>query len=312
MPGSEPLILAIDQGTSATKTALVNPAGEVVARAAADLAVHHPRKGWVEQSPDEIWRSIEESVKACLSGTGHDGAHRPRAEHAARVAAALGPSHRRGPVAVDQLAGPAHRGAVPRVRALRRLRSGSSSGLPLDPMFSATKARWLLDQYDPDRARAARGDLCLGTVDAWILHRLTGEHQTEVGNASRTQLMDIRTCQWSPRLLDLFGVPAAALPEIVGSAGPFARRAGGDALPRVPVLAVMGDSHAALFGHAGWRPGLVKATYGTGTSVMAAQGGAGRPPGSARRSPGSTAPNRSGPSRATSGQAARPWPGWPG
>ncbi len=274
MHGPEALILAIDQGTSATKTALVNPAGEVVARAAADLAVHHPRKGWVEQSPDEVWRSIEESVSTCLSRAGHDGL------------IGLGLSTQRESLLLwDRRTGAAQspliswqdqrtvalcREYAPFADSVREL-----SGLPLDPMFSATKAQWLLDQFDPDRARAARGDLCLGTVDAWILYRLTGKHQTEIGNASRTQLMDIRTCQWSPRLLDLFGVPAGALPEIVGSAGPFARRVGDDALPKVPVLAVMGDSHAALFGHAGWRPGLVKATYGTGTSVMAAQGGAG-------------------------------------
>ena len=149
-----------------------------------------------------------------------------------------------------------------------------SSGLPLDPMFSATKARWLLDHFDPDRAQAARGDLCLGTVDAWLVHRLTGQHQIEVGNASRTQLMDIETCQWSAELLDLFGVPAQALPDIVSSVGPFGPRHGDEALlpASVPVLAVMGDSHAALFGHAGWRNGLVKATYGTGSSVMAVSG----------------------------------------
>src|SRR5260370_19561137 len=138
-------------------------------------------------------------------------------------------------------------------------------------MFCATKARWLLDHFDPDRAQAARGDLCLGTVDAWIVHRLTGLHQLEVGNASRTQLMDIETCQWSAELLDLFGVPAQALPDIVSSVGPFGPRRDGEALlpASVPVLAVIGDSHAALFGHAGWRSGLVKATYGTGSSVMA-------------------------------------------
>lgn len=275
MPNREPLILAIDQGTSATKTALVNARGEVVARGTAGLAVRHPRKGWVEQSPDEVWRSVEESVSACLAAGGRDGL------------IGLGLSTQRESLLLwDRRTGAAKspliswqdqrtvalcRAYAPHADLVREL-----SGLPLDPMFSAAKARWLLDEFDQDRTRAARGDLCLGTVDAWILHRLTGEHQTEVGNASRTQLMDIKTCQWSPRLLDLFGVPAPALPEIVGSAGPFARRAGDDALPRVPVLAVMGDSHAALFGHAGWRPGLVKATYGTGTSVMAARGLAGQ------------------------------------
>jgi len=272
MPGSEPLILAIDQGTSATKAALVNQAGEVVARAAADLPVHHPRRGWVEQSPAEIWHSIQESVKVCLSGT-----------DSSRVAG-LGLSTQRESLLLwDRRTGAARSPLISwqdqRTASMCQEYASSAntvrehSGLPLDPMFSATKARWLLDEFDPDRTRATRGDLCLGTVDAWILYRLTGEHQTEVGNASRTQLMDIRTCQWSPRLLDLFGVPPLALPDIVGSTGPFGRRADDDVLPKVPVLAVMGDSHAALFGHAGWRTGLVKATYGTGTSVMAVSRG---------------------------------------
>jgi glycerol kinase len=272
MPGTEPLILAIDQGTSATKAALVSQAGEVVARGTADLPVHHPRRGWVEQSPAEIWHSIQESVSDCLSGT-----------DPGRLAG-LGLSTQRESLLLwDRRTGGAQSPLIswqdqrtaamceeyaPFAATVREL-----SGLPLDPMFSATKARWLLDQYDPDRTRAARGDLCLGTVDAWILYRLTGEHQIEVGNASRTQLMDIQTCQWSPQLLDLFGVPPLALPDIVGSTGPFGRRADDDTFPNVPVMAVMGDSHAALFGHAGWRTGLVKATYGTGTSVMAVSRG---------------------------------------
>jgi glycerol kinase len=269
MPDTEPLVLAIDQGTSATKAALVNRVGHVVARAAADLQVHHPRRGWVEQSPAEIWRSLETSARACLRGT-----------DPGRLAG-IGLSTQRESLLLwdretgetlspliswqDQRTAPmcgeyAHAAATVR----------KHSGLPLDPMFSATKARWLLDRFDPDRTRASRGDLCLGTVDAWIVNRLTGEHQIEIGNASRTQLMDVRTGLWSPPLLDLFGVPPLALPDIVGSVGPFGRSRGGDAIPAgVPVLAVMGDSHAALFGHAGWRAGLVKATYGTGSSVMA-------------------------------------------
>ena len=269
MPNTEPLVLAIDQGTSATKAALVNQAGEVAARAAADLPVYHPRRGWVEQSPAEIWQSIQKSVTDCLRGTDQSrlvgiGLSTQR-ESLLLWDRSTGET--RSPLISwqDQRTASMCNQYAPSAATIREL-----SGLPVDPMFSATKARWLLDQFDPDRTRASRGDLCLGTVDAWILYRLTGEHQIEVGNASRTQLMDIRTCQWSPQLLDLFGVPPLALPDIVGSAGPFGRRVGDDVLPKVPVLAVMGDSHAALFGHAGWRTGLVKATYGTGTSVMAA------------------------------------------
>jgi glycerol kinase len=144
-----------------------------------------------------------------------------------------------------------------------------TSGLPLDPMFSATKGAWLLDHADPDRVRARRDELCLGTVDSWLLSRFGGDHVVEVGNASRTQLLDVRGCQWDQRLLDLFGIPDSVLPRVVPSIGPFPAARGLAPLPDgVPVAAVLGDSHAALFAHAGWRAGRVKATYGTGSSVM--------------------------------------------
>jgi glycerol kinase len=268
---AEPLVLAIDQGTSATKTALVNRAGDVVARGVAGLPVHHPRRGWVEQSPAEIWHSLQASVHACVEGT---DPHQIVGMGLSTQRESLllwdrRTGQTRSPLVSwqDRRTTAMCREYAPSAASVRR-----SSGLPLDPMFSATKARWLLDHADPDRVQASRGDLCLGTVDAWLVHRLTGQHQIEVGNASRTQLMDIETCQWSSELIDLFGVPAQALPDIVSSVGPFGQRRGDEALlpAGVPVLAVMGDSHAALFGHAGWRNGLVKATYGTGSSVMAA------------------------------------------
>ena len=145
------------------------------------------------------------------------------------------------------------------------------TGLPLDPMFSALKMSWLLDAHDPDRTRARRGELCLGTVDAWLLAKLApgSDPVTEAGNASRTQLLDIATGAWDYALLQLFDVPAAALPAVVPSTGPFPSVRTLPELEGVPVRAVLGDSHAALFAHAGWRPGVVKATYGTGSSVMA-------------------------------------------
>jgi glycerol kinase len=143
------------------------------------------------------------------------------------------------------------------------------TGLPLDAMFSAAKATALLDEHDPDRVRSRRGELCLGTVDSWLLWRLGGEHLIEAGNAARTQLLDIGSRQWDPWLLDLFGVPAEVLPRVVPSAGPFVGCGGLAPLPAaVPVTGVLGDSHAALFAHAGWQPGRVKVTYGTGSSVM--------------------------------------------
>jgi glycerol kinase len=143
------------------------------------------------------------------------------------------------------------------------------TGLPLDPMFSGTRATWLLDSADRTRASARAGRLRLGTVDSWLLTHLTGEHLTEPGNASRTQLMDLRELAWDADMLDLFNVPDAVLPRITSSAGPFPPIKGLEPLlDGTPVLAVLADSHAALFAHGGWSPGQVKATYGTGSSVM--------------------------------------------
>ncbi len=264
------MLLAIDQGTSATKALLVDAAGQIVARGSAPVGQAHPQPGWVEQSATEIWDSVRTAVALCLDG--QDGA----------AVAAVGLSTQRESLVLWERAGGApvgpllswqDRRTAPHCARLRGEGAGERvralSGLPLDPMFSAPKASWLLDAHDPDRARSRRGELCLGTVDSWLLSRLGGDHLIEVGNASRTQLLDIKTCEWHPELLELFGVPEDVLPEIVSSAGPFpAVRDLPPLRDGIPVHAVMGDSHAALFAHAGWRPGQVKATYGTGSSIM--------------------------------------------
>jgi glycerol kinase len=143
------------------------------------------------------------------------------------------------------------------------------SGLPLDPMFSAVKASWLLRHHAPAAAAARDGRLVIGTIDSWLLSRFGGEAVTEIGNASRTQLLHVAEAAWDHDLLDLFGIPAAALPRLVRSIGPFpATRGLAPLADGTPVLAVMGDSHAALFAHGAFAPGQVKATYGTGSSVM--------------------------------------------
>jgi glycerol kinase len=250
-------VLAIDQGTSATKAVLVDAAGEIVARGSAPLRLLTPRPGWVEQDAEEIWASVQAAVAQCLRG--------------GQAVAAVGLSTQReslllwdrrtgeplGPMLSwqDQRTDLAPlREHAEEIRAI--------SGLPLDPMFSATKARWLLDAH-------GRDGVCLGTVDSFLLTRLGGEHLIEAGNAARTQLLDVRTLDWSPALLDLFGVPRDVLPRVVPSTGSFPTVKGLAPVPDgTPVCAVMGDSHAALFAHAGWRPGQVKATYGTGSSIM--------------------------------------------
>ncbi|WP_218617291.1 FGGY family carbohydrate kinase [Cryptosporangium aurantiacum] len=266
------MILAIDQGTSATKALLVDRSGAVVGSASAPLGASHPRPGWVEQDPIEVWDSVRAAVRSFDP------------DDAARVVAVGLSTQRESLVLWDRttgeplgpLLGWQDRRTADRCAELLAEGAGplvaDVSGLPLDPMFSALKAQWLLDTYDPGRGR----DLCLGTIDSWLLSRFSGgrEHVTEIGNASRTQLLDVRRGAWDDRLLELFGVPAAVLGEVTPSDGPFPAVRGLDPVPDgVPVLAVLGDSHAALFAHAGWRPGVVKATYGTGSSVMAVLGG---------------------------------------
>lgn len=269
-----PIILAIDQGTSATKCLAVNDRGAVVARSHAALDDSRPQPGWVEQDADAIWTSVQAAVAACLDGLD------PKAVLAIGIA-----NQRESMVLWDRQTGRAISPVISwqdqRTAALcDALRSPeteklirSRSGLPLDPMFSALKACWLLNAYDPDRARAKAGGISLGTIDSWLLNRMAGPdtdgHLIEVGNASRTQLLDVKRASWDDDLLDLFGVPCAALPQIVPSIGPFF---GVHGLPPVadgiPVAAIMGDSHAALFAHGAFGPGPVKATYGTGSSVM--------------------------------------------
>jgi glycerol kinase len=271
----KPYILAIDQGTSSTKALLLDADGEVAARATAHLSQSHPGPGLVEQDAGALLASVRDAAASCLAG------HDPR-----EVAGLALSTQRESVVMWDAVTG---RPLAPLVSwqdqrggelTARLERAGMGpdirrrTGLPLDPMFSAPKMAALLDRHDPSRSRSESGRLRLGTVDAFLLHALTGSTVTEVGNASRTQLLDLTTGDWDDDLLALFGIPRCALGEVVPSSGPFG---GGTRsftpLPDgTPVLAVLGDSHAALFAHAGWRPGIVKATYGTGSSVMSGAG----------------------------------------
>ncbi|MEO3789287.1 FGGY family carbohydrate kinase [Nonomuraea sp. B10E15] len=269
---ADPLVLGVDQGTSATKAILVDAAGETVARASVPLAQRHPAPGMVEQDGEELWRGVRDAVSACLAGAppGRVVAVGLSVQRESLIlwdrasGAPLSPlvswQDRRGTALCARLAAS---GAAPMVRGI--------SGLPLDPMFSAAKAAWLLDHHGRENGRP--GGLCLGTVDSWLLHRLGAGHVIEVGSASRTQLMDVRERRWSPELLELFGIPEETLPAIAPSAAPSVKEHADAAalhpsLAGVPVSAVLGDSHAALFAHAAGRPGRVKVTYGTGSSVM--------------------------------------------
>ncbi len=274
MAASELLVLAIDQGTTNTKAALVNPAGRIVAQAQAPVAISHPQPGWVEQDAEDIWSSVLQAADACVKGKesaiaalGISNQRESVLAWSASTGKPAGPcvtwQCRRGAAACDRVAGA---GGAPTVQA--------KTGLPLDPLFSACKASWLAE-----RAVCAAGDLRLGTVDSWLVWKLTGGvlHASDESNASRTQLFDIENGRWDEELCGMFAVPIAALPEVLPSDGDFGTVRGAAPLPDgLPVRAAIGDSHAALFGHGIIAPGSVKATYGTGSSLMTLLGPEGK------------------------------------
>jgi glycerol kinase len=265
-------ILAIDQGTTNTKVLLVDGQGVVIAQASRPLTQSYPHPAWVEQDADAIWQSVRLAIDDCLAAVGEP-----------RLAAIAITNQREsvtlwerssgrplGPVVVWQCRRTADFCADLRGRGLAPWLA-ERTGLAIDPLFSASKMRWLLDHAEEGQRRAERGELCLGTIDSWVLWNLTGGavHATDLTNASRTQLLDIHTRNWSAELLDVFGVPQAALPDVKPSRANFGTSAAIGRLPAgIPIASLIGDSHAALFGQAGFVPGTVKATYGTGSSLM--------------------------------------------
>jgi glycerol kinase len=265
-------ILAIDQGTTNTKALLIDAAGAVVSRAAKPLQQTFPQPGWVEQDPTAIWQSVQQAIDVCLQA----------ASEFELVALAITNQResvmlwdRRtgqplGPVVIWQCRRTAPFCEELRARGLERMLR-ERTGLTIDPLFSASKARWLLDNIAGARARAERGELCLGTMDSWVLWNLTGGavHACDMTNASRTQLFDLRHLKWDEELLALFDVPGAILPEVKSSSAVYGASARIGRLPAgIPIASLIGDSHAALYGQASSEPGTVKATYGTGSSLM--------------------------------------------
>jgi glycerol kinase len=269
---SEPYILAIDQGTTNTKAILVNPRGEVVAQASRPVDIHFPKPAWVEQNANVILQSVKDAVSDCLQK-----ANNP-------ALAAIGITNQResvlawerktgepiGPVITWQC-----RRSAPFCESLRERKLSETlqekTGLTIDPLFSASKARWLLENTLDGKRRAENGELCIGTIDSWVLWNLTGGkvHACDVSNASRTQLFNLHTLQWDSELLNIFDIPKAALPEVSNSSHSFGESVSISALPAsVPITSLIGDSHAALFGQGGFEAGSAKATYGTGSSLM--------------------------------------------
>jgi glycerol kinase len=272
---SQTFIAAIDQGTTSTRCILFDPRGQILATSQEEHRQIYPQPGWVEHDPDEIWTVTRRVLADALghAGIGCDDL------------AAIGITNQRETVVLwDRRSGrPVHRAIVWQDRRTAddcaRLREAGhedtvrrKTGLVIDPYFSATKVAWLLDHGDGLRARGEAGELAFGTVDAWLVWNLTGGrvHATDLSNASRTLLFDIRRLAWDDELLELFRVPRALLPEVRDTAGDFGRTAPGLVSPSrpIPIGAVAGDQQAALFGQACFTAGRAKNTYGTGSFLL--------------------------------------------
>lgn len=259
-------ILAIDQGTTNSKAALVSERGEIIARGSAPVGISYPQPGWVEQDPERIHASVREAIASCLEaapGTAIEAIAISNQRESvtiwdAETGKALGPvlswQCRRTAPDCERLVADGH---SERVEAL--------TGLPLDPMFPGPKFRWLLD-------RVAHGrKVRIGTIDSWLIHCLTGgrKHVCDASNAARSQLLDLEAQTWSEELGAIFGVDIRLLPEVLDSSADFGTTRGLAGVPDgTPIRSAIGDSHAALFGHGAFKPGDGKATFGTGSSVM--------------------------------------------
>ncbi len=276
------MILAIDQGTTGTTCLVFDEQAYLAGRASREFKQHFPRPGWVEHDAAEIWDVTRAVAKNALDSAGI----------APTELRAIGITNQRETVvAWDERSGePLHHAIVWQDRRTAaycdQLKSDGHealvrerTGLVIDPYFSGTKARWLLDNVDGLRDRVRSGGVRIGTIDSWLTFKLTGHAATDCSNASRTLLFDIHRLRWDEELCDLFGVPQAVLPEVRPSAGDFGRTRS-DAFfgAEVPVAGIAGDQQAALFGQACHTHGLGKNTYGTGSFVLLNTGGEPAPP----------------------------------
>ena len=267
------VLLAIDQGTTSTRAIVFSMSGYILGVGQQEFKQHFPKHGWVEHDPNEIW---EETLKVCRQAL-------RIAEASVEDVEAIGITNQRETVVLwDRRTGqPLHNAIVWQDRrtanTCAQLKSDgaealvqSKTGLLLDPYFSGTKLKWMLDNVPNARERAAKGELAFGTIDSYLLWKLTGgrSHKTDASNASRTLLFNIHTNQWDPELLDLLGIPSELLPEVMDNAAPFGECDTKWFGRPIPITGMAGDQHAALFGQACFEPGMIKSTYGTGCFLM--------------------------------------------
>jgi glycerol kinase len=262
-------VMAIDQGTTSSRAMVFDTAYRVRGIAQEEFPQHFPRSGWVEHDPEDIWRTVLATKRGAMTD----------AKLTASTIAAIGITNQRETTLIwDRKTGHALHNAIvwqdrrtaDRCAALRKEGAEAAvtakTGLLLDPYFSATKAAWILDHVDGARARAERGELAFGTIDTFLLWRLTGGHvhATDITNASRTLLCNIDSGEWDDDLLRLFGVPRALLPEIKSCRDDFGTTDPALLGTAIPLRGVAGDQQAATIGQACFSPGMVKSTYGTG------------------------------------------------
>ncbi len=263
-------VAAIDQGTTSSRCIVFDHSGRVVGVAQREHEQLFPQRGWVEHDAQTIWRNTESVIAEVLEQN----------DLSAEDIAAVGVTNQRETTVVwDRSTGePVYNAIVwqdTRTAELCRKLAGSEgpnryaerTGLPLSTYFAGPKLRWILDNVDGARERAEAGELCFGTIDSWILWNLTGEHITDVTNASRTMLMDLRELQWDSQICEEFGVPESVLPQIRSSSEVYAEVSAGP-LAGVPVAGILGDQQAATFGQACLKPGEAKNTYGTGNFML--------------------------------------------
>ncbi|WP_366654286.1 glycerol kinase GlpK [Fodinicurvata sp. EGI_FJ10296] len=266
-------IVAIDQGTTSTRAIVFDAGGRPVATAQKEFTQHYPADAWVEHDAEEIWADVVAVVRDAVAKAGVP----------AELIAGIGITNQRETVVVwDRETGkPIHRAIVwldrrtsDYCRSLVDSGHGpmiaERTGLVIDAYFSGSKIKWILDNVDGARSRAEQGRLCFGTIDSWLLYKLTdgAVHKTDATNASRTMLFNIHTQQWDDELLDLFGVPRAMMPEVCDNSGRFGLASEALLGNAIPVSGMAGDQQAATFGQACFDVGMTKSTYGTGCFAL--------------------------------------------
>ena len=262
-------ILALDQGTTSSRSILFDADGRIAGTCSREFQQIYPQAGWVEHDPEAIWQTQRDTALGVLQQTGVS----------AEEIAAIGITNQRETTLLwDRATGhPVHNAIVWQCRRTTDIceeieRDGFAeefrkrTGLVVDAYFSGTKLKWLLEKVPGAMERARRGELCFGTVDSWLLYKLTGRHATDYSNASRTLLFNIHQLQWDALLLEKLGIPESVLPEVCPSSMVYGetREFG---IP-IPVASLAGDQQSALFGQAAFQPGACKNTYGTGCFVL--------------------------------------------